>query len=96
MCKFLNAYWITGEPRRRRQRSSYWHFGSLPNTTTALMEQRVDGIDFSVMFNTRRNDHYHADIEHLRNELRNALNPVSEDIKRIAIESIRDVVDSSE
>lgn len=89
LCKFLNTYWITGEPRPAKQRGSYWHFGSLPNTTTALMEQRHDGLDFAVMFNSRRNDHYLSDIDDLRDELNQVLNSISQEVKKSAEESMK-------
>ncbi|MCA9075966.1 MAG: beta-lactamase family protein [Planctomycetaceae bacterium] len=81
ICEFLNRYWISGEPRKPRQRKLYWHFGSLPNTTTALMEQRPDGIDYAVMFNARRNEHYVSDNDHLRSELKKEFDLLSARIK---------------
>ncbi len=81
MCQFLDVYWISGDVRRSRGVYWYYHFGSMTNTTTALMEQRLDGINYAVMFNTRRNEHYTEDNDHVRSELNRVLDVLRDRIK---------------
>ncbi|MCA9025564.1 MAG: beta-lactamase family protein [Planctomycetaceae bacterium] len=82
LCHFMHAYWINGEQRRPREIYWYYHMGSMTNTTTALMEQRLDGIDYAVMFNARRNEQYEEDAAHLRSELNRVLDSLRDQIKR--------------
>ncbi len=53
LCKFLQAYWISGEPRQPGQHQSWLFFGSLPGTT-AMIQQRTDGVDCAILLNGRR------------------------------------------
>lgn len=48
---FLDAYWISGQPRSGNG-FAYAFFGSLPGTFT-LARQRADGVNFVVLFNQR-------------------------------------------
>jgi CubicO group peptidase (beta-lactamase class C family) len=48
---FLQAFWISGEPRMTNDRD-YWFFGSLPGTHT-LARQRSDGVNIVALFNQR-------------------------------------------
>jgi len=48
---FLQAFWISGEPRTTNGRD-YWFFGSLPGTHT-LARQRSDGVNIVALFNQR-------------------------------------------
>jgi len=51
MCRFMERYWLTGEPRTGG--SAIWFmYGSLPNTT-ALMIWRADGVNIAAVFNGR-------------------------------------------
>ena len=47
--RFLDAYWISGEPRRGNGRA-YAHFGLLPGTFTLVM-QRPNGVNLAAFFN---------------------------------------------
>jgi CubicO group peptidase (beta-lactamase class C family) len=49
---FLQAFWISGEPRTTDDRD-YWFFGSLPGTHT-LARQRSDGVNIVALFNQRQ------------------------------------------
>jgi CubicO group peptidase (beta-lactamase class C family) len=54
LIRFLNAHWISGEPRAPGQNGyTYWFFGSLPGTFS-LTYQRPDGVDIAVLFNQRQ------------------------------------------
>jgi N-acyl-D-amino-acid deacylase len=52
LVRFLEAYWITGEPRKEGQKGSFTFFGSLPGTL-AMVRQREDGLNIAVLFNQR-------------------------------------------
>jgi N-acyl-D-amino-acid deacylase len=51
LLSFSEDYLLTGEPRRR-DRGSYYYFGSLSGTFT-MLKQRTDGVDVAVLFNRR-------------------------------------------
>ncbi len=51
LTKFMDAYWLNGEPRRGGT-SNYAAFGLLPGTWTLLL-QRSDGVNVAVLFNQR-------------------------------------------
>lgn len=53
MAKFLQAYWINGEPRQGNGQT-WWFYGSLDGTWT-LAYQRPDGVNLIALFN-QRND----------------------------------------
>jgi CubicO group peptidase (beta-lactamase class C family) len=53
LCQFLEAYWVSGEPRLPTQRENWTFNGSLPGTTS-MLRQRNDGISFAVLVNDRR------------------------------------------
>lgn len=72
LCKFMQAYWISGEPRKPGGRYSYAFFGSLPGTT-AMMQQRTDGIDCAVLLNARRNGQSKQDNARLRESINGAI-----------------------
>ncbi|MCI0641832.1 MAG: beta-lactamase family protein [Gemmataceae bacterium] len=52
LVKLLDAYWITGEPRRPGQKATFAFFGSLPGTHSMVL-QRADGLSLAVLFNQR-------------------------------------------
>jgi len=78
LCKFLGKYWINGDLRNRRGNRHFYHFGSHPNSTTALMEQRSDSVDYVVLFNSRRNDKYKEDNEALRTSMNQAIDQIQQ------------------
>ena len=51
IAKFLQAYWISGEPRVG-DGETWWFFGSLDGTFT-LAYQRPDGVNLVALFNQR-------------------------------------------
>jgi N-acyl-D-amino-acid deacylase len=55
LCRFLDAYWIDGAPRRPGEDGEWTFFGSLPGTT-AMVHQRPDGLNIAVLLNGRRDD----------------------------------------
>jgi N-acyl-D-amino-acid deacylase len=60
LCRFLDAYWLDGEPRGPGDGGSWTFFGSLPGTT-AMARQRPDGINIAVLVNGRRDDSVDSD-----------------------------------
>lgn len=60
LCRFLDAYWITGEPRKPGETADWTHFGSLPGTT-AMVRQRIDGHNIAVLLNGRRDESFRDD-----------------------------------
>lgn len=73
LCKFMNAYWISGRPRKGLSRGSYYHYGSLPGTTMCWMVQRPDGVNWALAVNARRDDKYLEDLEAMRGRVNNAI-----------------------
>ena len=69
---FMNAYWLTGEPRDGG--NPLWvMYGSLPGST-ALMVWRSDGTDIVALFNSRASathDEIRAELESIVEKLRN-------------------------
>jgi CubicO group peptidase (beta-lactamase class C family) len=53
LCRFLDSYWINGEPRKSSEGSNWTFFGSLPGTSS-MARQRPDGINVVVLINNRR------------------------------------------
>lgn len=51
LIRFLNAYWITGEPRKGNGQS-WLFFGSLPGTWT-MVQQQANGVNVAALFNQR-------------------------------------------
>lgn len=51
LCRFLEKYWISGEPRNGNG-YTYNFFGSMPGTTS-VCGQRKDGVNFAVITNRR-------------------------------------------
>ena len=51
LVRFLNAYWISGQPRKGNG-ATYAFFGSLPGTFTLVMQQ-PNGLNLAALFNQR-------------------------------------------
>jgi CubicO group peptidase (beta-lactamase class C family) len=74
LAKFLDAYWLNGQPRRGGTGGSVF-FGSIPGTWTMLL-QRSDGLNVAVLFNQR------ADSSGLKYELiREAMDRAAESMR---------------
>jgi CubicO group peptidase (beta-lactamase class C family) len=54
LCRFMQCYWLTGEPRDESN-PTWIMYGSLP-ASTALMLWRSDGINVAAVFNGRGDD----------------------------------------
>jgi N-acyl-D-amino-acid deacylase len=80
LCKFLRNYWITGEPRRPQDQINFTFFGSQPNSTTSLTRQRMDGVDYAVILNGRRNGSYNEDNAKLLQMIDDALTAIGSPI----------------
>jgi len=75
LCQFLHAYWISGEPRQSGQIQSWTFIGSFPGTT-ALVRQRIDGVNVAILFNGRREKYVKEDIETLTQGIDKAIDEV--------------------
>jgi CubicO group peptidase (beta-lactamase class C family) len=76
LCRFMQSYWIGGDPRGPMpQQFHYNFFGSLPGTT-ALIKQREDGIHYAVLLNNRRNAQFQQDNERLEKSLDAAIDAI--------------------
>ena len=78
LCKFMTAYWLDGRPRAKRRTQYFYQFGSHPNTTTALMEQRLDGINYAVLINRRLEESYNQDNIDFRDDLNRVIGEVKD------------------
>ncbi len=77
LCRFLDAYWISGDPRLPGQRGDWAFFGSLPGTT-ALVRQREDGFNVAVLFNGRREKYANEDNDSLKQAIDRAIDKARE------------------
>jgi CubicO group peptidase (beta-lactamase class C family) len=77
LCKFAARYWVDGKRRKPKEKRNFSFWGTHYNSTTCLMVQRSDGIDYIVMLNARRNAHWGQDVK----DLRDAMNQTIEEIK---------------
>ena len=68
LCKFMSDYWLDGVPRGDFRSIYIYYFGTHPQTTTAVMEQRLDGLHYAILFNSRREESYMADNERIREQ----------------------------
>lgn len=69
LIRFLEAYWISGEPRRGNGQDATF-FGSLPGTWTMVM-QRPNGVNVVALFN-QRTDPSGRDYSQIQSLLRSA------------------------
>lgn len=76
LCQFMHRHWLHGERRDRASRYQWVVFGSLPGTS-AMAEQRLDGIDVAVLVNNRRDRSVEADQTGLRKKLSAAIDAAS-------------------
>lgn len=76
MCKFMKKYWANGERRKKNEKRSFYHTGSHAKSTNALMEQRKDGIDFSMIFNACKDKGYSDDLKKIRKEINGAIDQI--------------------
>ncbi len=76
MCKFLGAWWMDGVPRNDYRNVYFYHFGSHPHTTTTILEQRLDGLDYVLMLNARREETYHEDNARIRERFSEVLDRI--------------------
>ena len=71
LCRFMERYWLTGEPRR--EGNPYWVFyGSSPGST-AMMVWRSDGINLAALFNGRSGS---AGCDEIKSELECVINKI--------------------
>ncbi len=73
LCKFMSAWWIDGTPRNGPRNEFLFQTGTHPLTTTTIMEQRMDGIDYALLLNARREDTYARDNAQIREEVNGLL-----------------------
>ncbi len=53
LCKFLDAYWVNGEPRRPGDERQWTYYGNIV-ATTAFVRQRLDGYNIAILFAVRK------------------------------------------
>jgi CubicO group peptidase (beta-lactamase class C family) len=75
LCRFMQAYWLSGQRRLPDQRQQWCFFGSLPGTT-AMAQQRQDGVNVAILLNNRRESRYSEDNETLKKIVDAAINPI--------------------
>ena len=81
LCKFMQRYWISGEPRRLGDWQNWIFWGSLPGTT-AMMQQRKDGILCAILLNNRRDDRFQADGDRLLAAITKAIDRLKTEMRR--------------
>lgn len=78
LCRFLEAYWIGGEPRSRGVQEDWMSFGDMPGTSS-LIRQRADGINYAVLLNKE------GDAEALRKALDAAIDRIVREVRYAAV-----------
>ncbi len=73
LCKFMSEYWLDGVHRDVKRNRYFYQIGTHPFTTTTIMEQRLDGIDFALMLNARRNESFDEDNNRIRAQFNTVL-----------------------
>lgn len=76
MVRFMGGWWIDGQPRHDDRNVYLYQIGTHPLTTTTLMEQRLDGLDYVIMLNRRREDSYPEDNAEIRQQFNELLDEV--------------------
>ena len=61
LCKFMEHYWLTGEPRDKG--NPYWIMYGSSDNSTAMMVWRSDGINLVALFNGRNSSVGHDEIK---------------------------------
>ncbi len=72
LCKYLDLYWLGGDARKATDKANYAFFGSLPGTTSMVL-QRADGTNVAVLINGRRDRSSDTDNEALKKNIERAL-----------------------
>jgi CubicO group peptidase (beta-lactamase class C family) len=52
LCKFLDVYWVNGQPRQPGDDEQWTYFGNITGTT-AIVRQRPDGYNIAILFTVR-------------------------------------------
>jgi CubicO group peptidase (beta-lactamase class C family) len=55
LCKFLDAYWVNGQPRQPGDDKQWTYYGNIV-ATTAIVRQRPDGYNIAILFAVRRKE----------------------------------------
>jgi CubicO group peptidase (beta-lactamase class C family) len=53
LCKFLDVYWVNGQPRQPGDDEQWTYYGNIV-ATTAIVRQRPDGYNIAIIFAVRR------------------------------------------
>jgi N-acyl-D-amino-acid deacylase len=77
LCRFMEHFWMDGGKRNVDRQRYYFQIGSHPFTTTTIMEQRLDGINYAIMLNRRRNEHFEEDNHIIRHRFNEVLDAVA-------------------
>jgi CubicO group peptidase (beta-lactamase class C family) len=76
LCKFMSRYWLDGNPRNDYRNEYFYQIGTHPFTTTAIIEQRLDGLNYAILFNSRRSENYVVDNEKIREQFNLVLDAI--------------------
>ena len=76
LCTFMDHYWMDGRRRGNDGTWFYYQIGTHPFCTTALMEQRRDGINFAILLNSRREEKYQEDNAAIRERFNQLLDKI--------------------
>lgn len=82
LCRFMDAYWLDGQKRDEERNRFYYQFGTHPWTTTAIMEQRLDKINYAILLNSRDNEEYETDNDAFREHFNGVLDDVKSRLAR--------------
>ncbi len=77
-CKFMKKYWTDGKRRKKNEKRSKFHSGRHIKSTNALMEQRKDGVDYALIFNSSRDKGSSEDFVLIREKINAAIEKIKQ------------------
>lgn len=80
LCRFMGKWWLDGVPREGERNRFFYQIGSHPLTTTALIEQRLDGLNYAILLNARREETYNDDNEAIRRKFNEILDEIGDSL----------------
>lgn len=81
LCNFMEHFWLDGRKRQTRDGRFFFQIGTHPFCTSSFMEQREDGLNFSALFNRRREEHYLEDNALIRERLNQVIDRMAEKLR---------------
>lgn len=80
LCRFMGEWWLDGVPRTGDRNIFLYQIGTHPLTTTALIEQRLDGLNYAILLNARREESYKEDNEAIRKRFNEVLDEIGDSL----------------